>query len=125
MPLRLAHAWWGIGALMVAIDIALSLAPPGDDAALLPDKLMHFSTYFLLAFWFVSLAPRRRLVALAGVIVLGGTLEVLQGMTPLRQPESLDFLANALGALMAFVIVRRMPVNFFAWLERRLPLVRA
>lgn len=125
MPLRLAHAWWGIGALMLAIDIALSLAPPGGNAALLPDKLMHFITYFLLAFWFVSLVPRYRLVALAGVIALGGALEVLQGMTPLREPEWLDFFANTAGAVLAFGTVQVMPSNFFGWFERRLSGSRA
>ena len=59
MPLRLAHTWWSIGAVLVAGVVILSLAPPGEGAAILPDKLVHFATYFFLAFWFVSLAMRR------------------------------------------------------------------
>ena len=125
MPLRLAQAWWGLGGLLIVMDIVLSLAPPGDSAALLPDKLMHFIAYFLLAFWFVSLAPRHRYSALIGVVALSGMLEVLQGMTALRQPELPDFLANTAGAVLAFLVVHWLPVNFFAWLEDRLPRVRA
>ncbi|HEX6929646.1 MAG TPA: VanZ family protein [Gammaproteobacteria bacterium] len=120
MHLRLAPVWWGIGALMVVADIVLSLAPPGEGPALLPDKLVHFMTYFLLGFWFVSLAAPWRSAALAGVILLGGALELLQGFTPARQPEMLDMLANTSGALLAFVIVALFSVNAFAFVERRI-----
>lgn len=125
MPLRLAHVWWSIGAVLVAVVIILSLAPPGEGAALLPDKLVHFTTYFFLGSWFGSLATRRRLLVLTGVILLGGGLELLQGMTPLRQPEWLDFIANTSGALLALIAVRLLPFNVFAQIERSLPLTRA
>ncbi len=120
MPLRLAPLWWSLGALFVGIDVVLSLAPPGDGSPLLPDKFVHFATYFFLAFWFVSLARRARAVALAGVLLLGGALELLQGLTPMRQPDWLDMLANTSGALLALMIVAFLPVNIFAWFERRL-----
>ena len=122
MPLRLAHAWWGIGAVLVAMVIILSLAPPGKGMAMLPDKLVHFCTYFFLGFWFVSLAARRWLLAFAAVILLGGVLELLQGLTPQRLPEWLDFVANTSGAVLALIFVRLLPFNFFVLLERRLPL---
>ncbi|HEX7048275.1 MAG TPA: VanZ family protein [Gammaproteobacteria bacterium] len=125
MPLRLAPLWWSLGAFFVVIDVALSLAPPGDGPALLPDKLVHFTTYFLLASWFVSLVTRRRGIALAGVILLGGVLEILQGMTPARQPEWLDFLANTSGATLAFAVIVFMPVNLFAWFERKAGIAKA
>ena len=121
MPLRLAWLWWSIGALLVLLDIVLSLAPPGDVAPLVPDKAVHFSTYFLLAFWFVSLAARKRLAAVTAVIALGGVLELLQGLTPARQPEWLDLLANTSGALLALCIVMLLPFNVFAVVERLAP----
>lgn len=125
MSLRLAHTWWSIGALLVAMVVILSLAPQGDGAALLPDKLVHFATYFFLGFWFVSLAMRRWLLTLAGVILLGGALELLQGLTPQRMPEWLDFIANTSGAVLALIVVRLMPFNIFAQIERSLRLARS
>lgn len=125
MPLRLAHAWWSFGAVLVVMVTFLSLAPPGEGSARLPDKLVHFATYFVLAFWFVSLTPRRWHVAFAGVILLGGVIELLQGLTPQRFPEWLDFLANTSGAILALLVVRLLPVNFFVLLEQRLPLARS
>ena len=124
MPLRLAHTWWSIGAVLVAVVVILSLAPPGEGTAILPDKVVHFCTYFILGFWFVSLAMRHWLLALTGVIFLGGALELLQGLTPLRQPEWLDFIANTSGALFALIAVHLLPFNVFAQIERSLPLTR-
>ena len=120
MPLRLAPLWWSAGALFVAIVVVMSLLPPGEGGALLPDKLVHFMTYLFLGFWFVSLAIRHRAMALAGVIVLGGTLELLQGLTPNRQPEWLDMLANTSGAVLALLLVIVLRVNAFMFVERRI-----
>lgn len=118
MPFRLAWLWWSIGTLLVLLDIVLSLAPSGAAAPLVPDKVTHFSTYFLLAFWFVSLAARKRFTAVTAVIALGGVLELLQGLTPARQPEWLDLFANTAGALLAFCTVMLLPFNVFAVVER-------
>lgn len=119
MPLRLASAWWSIGALLVIAVIVLSLLPPGEGQSLLPDKLVHFATYFILGAWFVSLTSRHGM-ALLGVILLGGALELLQGLTPQRQPEWLDLLANTSGALLAAFTVRLLPANLFRWIENQL-----
>ena len=118
MPFRLAWLWWSIGTLLVLLDIVLSLAPSGAAAPLVPDKVTHFSTYFLLAFWFVSLVARRRIAAVTPVVALGGVLELLQGLTPARQPEWLDLFANTSGALLALCIVMLLPFNVFAVVER-------
>ena len=120
MSLRLAPLWWSIGALLIGAVIVLSLVSSGEGVSLFSDKLVHFLTYFLLGFWFISLAAKKRLFMLAGVVLLGGALELLQGMTPQRQPEWLDFLANTSGALLALMIVIVLPVNCFAWIEKRI-----
>lgn len=73
--------------------------PPGV-AALLWDKAEHFIAYFGLTV-LASLAwgLRRSLVLVfAGIVALGGALEVLQSFVG-RDAEWGDFLANDLGAL--------------------------
>lgn len=120
MPFRLAAVWWSIGVLLAAAVVVLSLVPPADGAALLPDKLLHFSAYLVLGFWFVSLAPRRRWLAVAAVVAMGGLVELLQGATPYRYSEWLDFAANTAGVAVAYLFVQILPLNVFSWLEQHL-----
>lgn len=121
MPFRLAAVWWSIGVLLAVTVVVLSLVPPGGGAALLPDKLVHFSAYLVLGFWFASLALRRQWLALVAVIALGGLVELLQGLTSYRYSDWLDFAANTAGVAVTSLIVQFLPVNVFNWLEQRLP----
>jgi VanZ family protein len=62
------------------------------------DKALHFSAYFALAgMAAVILGPRRQtLWMVLGLALLGGLLEVLQGLTG-RDPSLLDEVANVIG----------------------------
>ena len=64
------------------------------------DKLLHFTAYFgLSGLAFVALgAHRRALWGLLGLILLGGVLEIVQGMTG-RDMSFYDEVANILGAV--------------------------
>jgi VanZ family protein len=95
---RLAPVWYGIGAVMLLTVAALSLMPVPSTGV--NDKLSHLVTYFLLAGWFALLAAKRATLiwVLVGVAAYGGLLELLQAMTPHRQAEWADLLANSLGA---------------------------
>ncbi|MDX1454878.1 MAG: VanZ family protein [Gammaproteobacteria bacterium] len=119
--LRFRWLWWSIAALGLALDIYLSLKPAGDGPGLLNDKLAHFLVYFMLTGWFCLLLPRRRLLVFVAAVLLGGALEIAQSFTPQRVMDPLDALANAAGAFIALLIVRRLPVNLLAWLETKLP----
>jgi VanZ family protein len=100
---RLAFAVWI--AMFVAITVG-SLLPARDLPA--PafegfDKLEHLVGYAVLSGWSVLLfATRRaRMVALLGVIVFGVAIEFAQGaFTATREPDVLDAVANATGALL-------------------------
>ena len=74
--------------------------PPDLSSILGWDKFQHFIAYFgLAAMATVVIGLRRRLVlAILGVILLGGLLEILQFYAG-RDAEFLDFVANCLGAL--------------------------
>lgn len=87
---------------------------PGPDFEL-KDKVLH-----LLAFGGVSLFLARALAyfgrsarlaardaAIAGA-ALGGLLEILQGLTPFRSPDWADFVADSLGALLAYFALRAL-----------------
>ena len=69
------------------------------------DKAQHFTAYFGLATMATMVLGLNRRLALAilGVILLGGALEILQGYTG-RDPDIFDFWPNAVGALRGTVV---------------------
>jgi len=86
-------------AVAVVVWGELTPQPPNLEAAVW-DKLLHFTAYFGLAgLATVALNARRpALWAVLGLAILGGALEIVQGMTG-RDPDIYDELANLLGAL--------------------------
>jgi VanZ family protein len=69
------------------------------------DKLLHFTAYFGLAgMAALSLKSRRALLyAVLALIVFGGLLEIVQGLTG-RDADILDELANTLGAVSGALV---------------------
>jgi VanZ family protein len=63
------------------------------------DKALHFTAYFGLAAmaWMALGGGRRGMWSIAGLIVLGGVLEIIQGQVG-RDMSIWDEVANALGA---------------------------
>jgi len=73
---------------------------PPHDVVYFWDKGLHFTAYLGLA-GMAAVALKKRneaILAMVGLIVLGGLLEVLQGFTG-RDPDIYDEVANTLGAL--------------------------
>jgi VanZ family protein len=109
-------------AFAVAIGFALiEPVPPKLDAvthefSFPVDKLAHFGLFLVAAFpWRSSLAalglrsPGIAVVVFAAAY--GGVLEIVQGLWTLRDPEVLDMLAGALGALVAVTLLRLRPAG--------------
>jgi VanZ family protein len=85
-----------VGSLLPAPD----LPPPAFDGM---DKLEHLLGYAMLSGWSVLLFARRRarMAAMLGVIAFGIAIEAMQGAcTATREPDVLDAIANASGALL-------------------------
>lgn len=103
-PLRLAAAWYVIGAIML-LGVAVASLVPGPDIGV-SDKLSHLVTYLLLAGWFSLLAANRVILGWSaiGLIAYGMLIELLQGMTSYRYPEWGDVLANGLGILAGILL---------------------
>jgi VanZ family protein len=87
--------------------LIVSLIPvPGFKTHLPADKLEHFIAYGITAVLvmrhFISRGRKARLVILSVLIasLYGALLEVLQGLTPYRQPSLGDVLANTAGAVV-------------------------
>jgi glycopeptide antibiotics resistance protein len=109
--LRFSARWTILGVLAVAVVIYMSLSPLSPFGAAVfrkSDKIMHFSAYATMMFWFGQIY-RKRLFSLsvaAGLIALGVLIEILQGLTGYRTFEYLDITANILGVVAGFVLTR-------------------
>lgn len=94
-------------ALWLLLLLVLSLIPvPAPKTHLPADKLEHFIAYGITAVLvirhFIGRVRKDRLVVLSILMAssYGALLEVLQGLTPHRQPSLEDTLANTVGAVV-------------------------
>lgn len=104
---------------MILFVVAGSLAPARDipvDMMHGTDKVVHFLGYFLLGLFAVMVfkQPRQLAFALAFLVVLGGIVEIAQGLlTQSRSADLLDFVVNTLGVAAATTLrgtkISRLP----------------
>ena len=104
------RGWRAAGWLGVVLTLALSLMPPALDVSSgHSDKIVHLAGYALLTFWWAQLVTRQRWKLALAIVLLGVIIELLQGLTPDRQPDSLDALANSGGVLLGWLTARLLP----------------
>jgi VanZ family protein len=98
-------------AALILVIGSLPVAPPGTQH--FSDKTLHCIAFGILA-WLACRAfrycspeaPARALgLGFASSVALGGALELWQAFLPYRSAELLDFVADAVGALIAVLIV--------------------
>ncbi len=102
---------WKLGGwLGVALTLAFSLGPPAlDEGSGNADKIAHLAGYAVLMFWWAQLVLERRWKLAVTAVLFGIIIELLQGLTPNRQPDLLDVLANSSGILLGWLIARLLP----------------
>ena len=108
---------WLFWLLLLAITL-LALAPrPSAAADLGWDKLNHLAAFAALGLLARLAWPAQRLGRWAlGLLLYGGLLEIAQGLSPNRQAEWADLLADALGLLLALLLAQ----GWQRWQQRRL-----
>jgi VanZ family protein len=118
--LPLSHRWlWGSVSVALLAGVVIGSLWPGGVRGVedVSDKFQHTFSYFVLATWFVGLAPRRTYPWIAaGLLLLGLTMEVLQGtLTTDRAADPRDMAANSIGIGIGIVLAY---VGLGAWAER-------
>ncbi len=122
-PLRYFQLWLTIGWLLVTVVLYSSLTSspiqtPGIEYG---DKIGHFFAYFTLVFWFCQLYKNRSHILLFMLFVMMGVVvEFIQGQTGYRTFEVADMLANSLGAVMGWLLVRFYVAEMLLTIEMRL-----
>jgi VanZ family protein len=126
-PLRYFSLWLTIAWLLVAVVLYSSLtsSPIQTPNIEYGDKIGHFFAYFTLVFWFCQLYKNRSHILLFVLFVtMGVVIELIQGQTSYRTFEVADMLANSLGAVMGWLLVRfyvaEMLLTIEMWLLQKL-----
>lgn len=101
--------WLAIGWGLVATVTALSLAPSsGLPTVDYNDKVAHALAYFALMAWFGQIYGLRLRLILA-LLLMGATIEILQGWTGYRDMSAADGFANAIGVAAGGWLTRQAP----------------
>jgi len=87
------------------------------------DKVLHAVGYFGLMGWFIQIyhEPKTRYILAAIFIAMGIGLEFLQELGGVRYYEVSDMLANTLGVLIAWALVKTPFPKLLSWFESKLP----
>ena len=123
--LKYRKVWLIIGWILILAVIYLTLTPKPPhlmDEIRFGDKIGHFVSYALLMFWFCQLyISRRHRLFLAGAFVLMGiTLEYLQGLGGVRMYEVADMFANSTGVLIGALMIIFGSDRFLYFLEKKM-----
>lgn len=100
MELHYPRIWKSLAWLGVAATVYLSLTPRPPDLELVPrgDLWGHFLAYGLLAWWSVqAFGSRNECNVGMGLVAMGLTLELIQGLSGYRTFDLLDFAADVAG----------------------------
>jgi|TARA_B110000879_G_C11083580_1_gene475897 VanZ family protein len=103
--------------IIAVIIIILSFGPFQQFSSILifgNDKVYHFIAYFCLTFT-ISLALSNSILwVLAGIIVLGGAIELMQPIFN-REASWTDFLAGGIGTFFGVISIRYLFFWFFGY----------
>ncbi|MCP3999820.1 MAG: hypothetical protein GY727_02800 [Gammaproteobacteria bacterium] len=120
------HVWLSCGYLFVLTVLAFALWPLlNSRTMMIPyfDKFLHAFTFMFLMLWFSGLMSRNFYFRLFLILLIYGALiEFLQNLTPHRQMELNDFIANAIGLIVGWLLARTGMGNWCIWVEKRLNL---
>lgn len=117
--LRYPQLWNAAGYSLAAFIVLLSVMPDAPVPAG-PDRPGHALAYFVLASWFFAMFPKRVWLVVAGCLVLGGGIEVVQATLPYRTMDFYDFIADAVGVAAAWLLIGVRLRRVWYWVEGRI-----
>ena len=106
LPLRYARTWLVAGLVLLAFGLVSALSPvPAVVGAVFNDKLLHATGFLVFMLWFGGVIEARFAPFLVvGLSSYGLLIELLQSLTPARQAEVLDLVADVAGVLLGWVL---------------------
>ncbi len=122
--LRYHRFWLFLGLLLVIGTLITSLIPLNMGHGVPhQDKLLHMTGYGVLTLWFLQIVRNQSALILIplAMVMLGISVEILQGLTGYRYPDKMDALANGIGCLGAALLALTPVRDTLLKLERFLP----
>lgn len=113
--LRHARTWWVLGGCIVLTVLVLSLVPSPPQLGGISDKWQHALAYTVMMSWFAQLTSAHLRLALI-LVLMGIAVEFLQLWGGVRHFELLDMLADAIGVLVGWAIIR-LGVEYLRWFD--------
>lgn len=115
--------WLSVGVGLVAAVIYLSLTahPPEVISFEFSDKIGHFLAYAALMGWFGQIFNSRYalLFFAVGFVLMGVSLEYIQGMGRHRHFEYADMVANTIGVILGLLLTTTVLKGSLHWFEQR------
>lgn len=118
--LKYQNFWLFIGLLQVVVTYYLCLIPSGHGPPPMEhlDKIVHFSIYTTLCFWFnTSLSLNKSIPVFFSLLLMGISIELLQKLTPTRSFDLLDIVANFLGLIAGYFLALKGPNQILRKIE--------
>jgi VanZ family protein len=104
--------WWRLAFWLATLVVCVTSLSPTDKLPSLLfggwDKAEHALAYAALAFLGWWAYPAQRLVTLAGLVLYGGVIEIMQFASGWRKGDLVDWLADAIGIAIGFIVARWM-----------------
>jgi VanZ family protein len=99
---------------------SLNPSPPELPEWPLADKMAHFMAYTWIMLWFGFIyKPGKKYILLGlSLVLLGVTLEILQGVSGYRSMEVWDASFNTLGVVAGWLLARTGLSSTLLWTER-------
>lgn len=125
LPLRYSRFWLWLGIAMLCVSMILALLPPGRPPPIGNfDKIVHLAAFAVFMTWFCGIYESRLAPRIAFMLISYGVLmELLQGLTPTRQPDVADLVADGIGILLGWTLcaagLRRWSALVESWLPTR------
>jgi VanZ family protein len=111
----------GISLVLVVIYLSLTAKPPEIVSFAFSDKIGHFLAYAVLMGWFGQIFNgRSHLILFAlGFVLMGISLEYVQGMGRHRHFEYADMVANTIGVGLGLLLTVTVFKGSLHWVEQR------
>ena len=125
--LRYGRMWLVTGLVLLLAGLVTALSPsPTIVDGMINDKFLHAAAFLFFMLWFGGVfKPRYAPLLVVGLSLYGLLIELLQSLTPTRQADFFDLIADVAAVLMGWVLsaagFSRWCAKMESWVARRNP----